>query len=268
MHRLSGLQENGKTRLNEKIQIQFFNRTFMEELYLWFGLSIGLAAFGCIWTVMTGFKERRRVLDSLKMDYSVGEDKEEQPGFPFQSLVYILLAVPPLTHTVLVAILIFIFSPLTEPQLVVAKGALLCIGLSALFGNLGCSMMYAEAMEGLGKSDKQYYGRYMLFLVLPETIVIHGLLLAILGLTLSGIIGEPVALSIETADIYFQACLLLGISGVAALFMGSSFRRAPSLVESSENYVTKIFRTLAPVALNITALVIALWLMLDSGFFA
>ncbi len=240
----------------------------MEELYLWFGISLGLAAFGCIWTVMTGFKERRSVLNSLEMDYSVGEDKEEQPGFPFQSLIYILLAVPPLTHTVLVAILIFIFSPLTEPQLVVAKGALLCIGLSALFGNLGRSMMYAEAMEGFGNSDnKQNFGKYMVFLVLPETIVIHGLLLAILGLNLSGIIGEPVALSIETADIYFQACLLLGISAVAAVFMGSSFRRAPSLVESSENYVTKIFRTLAPVALNITALVIALWLMLDSGFF-
>ena len=236
----------------------------MEELYLWFGMSIGLAAFGCIWTVMTGFQERRKVLDPMELD----KTKDDQPRFSFQSLIYILLAVPPIMHTILVAILIFMFSPLTEPQLVVAKGALLCIGLSALLENLGRSMMYKEAMEGLGKPDKQYYVRYMIFLALPQPISIHALLLAMLGLILSGIVGDPVALSMETAEVYFQACLLLGISAMAAVFMGYSFRRAPSLLESLENYLPKLFRTLAPVALNIAALVLAIWLMLDSGFLA
>ncbi len=204
----------------------------------------------------------------MNADYSGVKENDGKPEFTFQSLIYIMVTAPALMNTVMVVLLVILFGPLSEPHMVVAKGALLCIGLSALFANLGRSMMYAEAMEALGKSDKQYYGKYMVFLVLPEIVVIHGLLFAVLGLALSGIIGEPAALSMEAADIYFRAGIIMGVSALAALFMGYTFRRAPSLLESTDNYVPKLLRTVAPVGLNVIGLVMAIWLMMDSGFIA
>ncbi len=239
----------------------------MEELYPWFGICIGLAAAGCLWAVITGFKERRDVLTSLDMEYEVSED-DDLPGFPMQSLVYITIAVPALTYSLLLTTLIWKFSPLTDLQITAAKGALLCLGLSAFFCNLGRSLMYREAMEGIGRSEhkKQLFGKYMVFLVLPETVVIHGLLIAVLGLVGSGALEGTVAPSPAAVDAYFQACVILGISAAATMFIGTSFRRAPPLIDSPEKFPQKISRTAVPIAVNILGLAVAIWLMVFSGF--
>ncbi|MFO8110462.1 MAG: hypothetical protein R6U17_08110 [Thermoplasmata archaeon] len=240
----------------------------MEELYPWIGACVGLVALGCVWAVMTGLKERRDVLNSLDMDYGISED-DDLPGFPLQSLVYVTVAVPALIYSLLLTTLIWIFSPLTDIQVTVAKGALLCLGLSALFGNLGRSLMYREATEGIGRSEhkKQLFGKYMVFLVLPETVVIHGLLISILGLVGSGALDGNFAPSPVAIDAYFQACVILGISAAAAIFVGTSFRRAPSLIESPEKFPQKIISTAVPMVINILGLAVAIWLMVDSGFF-
>ncbi len=240
----------------------------MEDLYVWFGISLGLSALGFVWALTTALKERRTVIENTKMeiDNRVEKDDEEfEPSFSSISLVYASVTAPAMTYAVLLIVLVWMFGPYTDDHLTIVKGALLCIGLSSFFGNLGRSLMYNEVMEGTARSSS-LFGRYTIFLVLPETTVIHGLLFSILGLVFSGIIeGDATPITSGAAEIYFQASVILGMSAIAAVFTGQFFRRSEKLEDTQESFGKKIRVSVLPQSLNIAALAYAIWLLLESG---
>lgn len=244
----------------------------MQDLYLWISIAIGLSTFGFIVSFLEGLKQRRRVLDSLPMDTAESILEDETPPrekISGKTLIFVILSVPSLMYTFLVSALVLVYSPLTTVEQRVAAGALISVGLSTMFTNLGRALYYKECMNGLNEWDGgsvDFFGRYNVLLTHPETTSVYGLLYAVLGLTLSGITGRiPDTINMAAADKYFIASVILGISGIGAVLMGMVFRKIKPLYEDKEYFGKKILYTIMPHFVNLTGLIVALFIMVTSG---
>lgn len=244
----------------------------MIDLHIWIAIAIGLSGFGFIVSFMMGMKQRRRVLDSLPMDTteSILEDETSpREKISGKTLIFVILSVPSLMYTFLVAALVLAFSPLTTVEQKVAAGALISVGLSTMFTNLGRALYYKECMNGLNEWDGgsvDFFGRYNVLLTHPETTSVYGLLYAVLGLTLSGVTGRiSGTIGMVAADKYFTASVILGISGIGAVLMGMVFRKIKPLYEDKEYFGKKILYTIMPHFINIAGLIVAIYIMLSSG---
>jgi len=77
---------------------------------------------------------------------------------------------------------------LTTPQAIGAIGAGLAIGISAIGSGVGQGMA-CSAAAGATAEEPGFFGKGIVFGVLPETQVIYGLVVAILILVGSGLLG-------------------------------------------------------------------------------
>lgn len=96
--------------------------------------------------------------------------------FSSTSLVMSIMPLTGTTYCILISVLILLSRKLTDVQQTVAIVSLLAIALSAFFGNAGWSLFYEEAMNGINEKKEgslENFGRYMVFLLLPETAFIY-----------------------------------------------------------------------------------------------
>jgi len=244
----------------------------MIDLYIWIAIAIGLSTFGFIVSFLEGLKQRRRVLESLPEDTT--ESILEGEATPMEKIsgkiwIYIMLNFHSFALTLVVAMLIITFSPLTMIQQKVAAGGMMAVGLSSMFANLGRALYYKESMSGLNEKDggsPLFFGRYHVFLGILDAAAFYGMLYAVLGLIFSGVLeetSEPITMT--AADSFFTGGMILGISAVGALVMGLAFRKSKSLYEEPEYFGKKMVITVAPHSINIIGLTIAMVMMVFSG---
>ncbi len=244
----------------------------MQDLYLWMIVSIGLSTFGFLVSFLEGMKQRRRVLESLPEDTAEsileGEEKPREK-ISGKTLIYIMLNFHSFALPLLVAMIIIIFRPLTMIQQKVAISGMLAVGLSSMFANLGRSLYYEEVMSGLNEEEggsPKFFGRYHVFLALPDTTTIYGMLYAVLGLVFAGVLGETSEpLTMNAADSFFTGALVLGMSAVGALVMGVAFRKAKPLYKDPKYFGKKMQIVVAPHFINIIGLTVAIMMMVFSG---
>ncbi|MFW5904218.1 MAG: hypothetical protein ACOCTK_02000 [Candidatus Saliniplasma sp.] len=244
----------------------------MQSIYIWMMISIGLGGIGFLISFTRALKERRKVLDSLPGETaeSILEDKksprEELSGV---TLVFAFVAVPAFIYTVLGSILVGVFGVTTEAQARVAAGALMALGLSSFFANVGRSRIYEETMNGLNEWDEgsqKDFGRYMIFLVLYENPVIFGLLICLFGIIFGGLMGGDIGLTMQTADEYVKGALIMGFSTASALLMSWMFNRVEGPLNEDIGLFQKklIFMEITHTPMVI-GLLIAVLMMIFSG---
>lgn len=245
----------------------------MQQLLIWSIISILLATVGSLVAFSRAFGKRKEIMSELPayetFEEEEDEDDEFEGSFSGMSFVMSTLPITGIIYTALVFMLIMIFSPETKVQETVAIGAMLAVGLSCLFGNLGRSLFYDEAMDGLNdkeEGDLRFSGRYMVFLVLPETALIYGLQVSVLGLVFSGILGGTEAtFGIGSAKSYLYGAVILGLSASATLGMGHMFDKTNSLYKDEEYFGKKMMYTVMPHFINIVGLIAAIFLMVFSS---
>ncbi|MFO7792976.1 MAG: hypothetical protein R6W73_08380 [Candidatus Saliniplasma sp.] len=244
----------------------------MEEIYLWMLVSIALGGAGFFIAFTKAMKERKRVLDSLPSETTEsileGEETLREILSRF-TLVYSMFPVPAFLYTILVSILVYTFGVQSDAQIRIAMGALIAVGLSSFFTNLGRSFIFEEAMNGVNErvdGSKKDFGKYIVFLNMFETLVIHGLLISILGLTLSGIMDGESTLTMDAADMYFNGAVILGLSTSCSILMGWLFNKVEGPVnEDTQLFMKKLYYLFGAHLPALIGLSIAVYLMIDSG---
>ncbi len=242
----------------------------MESIVQWMVISIGLGMIGTAVAMLTALRKRREIMSSLDPYDALSTEKDKGQGtFTNISLIYSIYPITGTIYCILISLLIFVFGVQTDVQHRVAVGSLLAVGLSALFGNLGRSMFYREVMEGIdekGEGSLEYFGKYMVFLVLPEPALIYGLQIAILGLIFSGInMGTTPEFGMDTANSFLLGSVILGLSASGTIAMGYMFRITPPLFQDVSLFGKKMVKIAIPHFINILGLMVALLLMLNSG---
>jgi len=227
---------------------------------------------GTLIAFLSAFRKRNEIIsrmDPYATDKLIDEEEEQEMSFSSQSLIMSILPTTGVTYCFLVSVLIIMAGELTDVQHKIAIGAVLAVGLSAFFGNIGRSLFYEEIFDGLdekGEGSLGNFGRYMIFLVLPETGIILGLMFAQVGLVFSGIAGEGTAtFGMDAANSYLWGSVILGLSSSATIAMGYSFDNTEPLYKDMSIYIKKLTKTILPHFVNIAGLVIAIFIMISSG---
>ncbi|MFW6304874.1 MAG: hypothetical protein ACOC1V_03755 [Candidatus Saliniplasma sp.] len=244
----------------------------MEEIYLWMLVSIALGGAGFLIAFTKALKERKRVLDSLPSETteSILEGKETlREALSRFTLVYTMLPGPAFTYTILVSILVYTFGVQSDVQVRVIMGSLIAIGLSSFFANLGRSFIYGEAMSGLNENEggsRIDFGRYIVILNIFETLAIFGLLISVLGLTLSGVTGADASITMDAADMYFNGAVIFGLSTSCSILMGWLFNKLEGpLNEDMQLFAKKLQYLFAAHMPALIGLMIAVYLMIEGG---
>jgi len=244
----------------------------MNEIIPWMLLSIALGGAGFFIAFRKAMKERKSLLESLPSETteSILEGKETlREILSRYTLVYSMLTVPAFMYTFLVSMLVYVFGVQSDEQVRVAMGALIVIGLSSFFANLGRSFIFREAMSGLNEREegsKNDFGKYMIFLTIFETLAIFGLLISVQGLTLAGLTGLEVDLEMHAADMYFYGAVILGMSTSCSILMGWLFNKVEGpLNEDNQLFVKNLYHLFAGHLPALIGLVVAIYLMIEGG---
>ncbi len=235
-------------------------------------ISIAVGGIGFFIAFSKGWRERKKMLHTLPKDTaeSILEGEETlREILSSHTFIFLMVLVPAFMYTVLGAVLINTIGVETAPQMRVAVGGFLALGLSSFFANTGRSLIFEEVMNGLNErkaGSRKDYGKYMIFLLQFETPAIFGLLLFIYGVVFSGILEGTADLSMASANMYFYGTLIFGLSTVSTLFMGWNFKRVKGPVnEDQDIFKKKNTRLALPQPIFLTGLTIAILLMVESG---
>lgn len=241
----------------------------MTSISIWMAISIGLGMAGTAVATLTALRKRGEIMSALDPYETDTTQEDTDMTFSNTSLVYSILPLTGTTYCVLVSLLILMQEDLTDVQSKVALGSLLAVGLSAFFCNVGRAMFYKEALDGLDEKKEgslENFGKYMVFLCLPETALIYGLLIGILGLTFSGILGGvPPEFGMDAADRFLQAGVIVGLSSIATIAMGYMFNNTPKIYKDGSVFGIKMVKTIMPHIINLSGLTVAVLLMIFSG---
>ena len=235
-------------------------------------MSIALGGTGFFTAFTKAMRERKKLLNSLPKETTEsildGEKtlREELSGY---TLVFAVLAAPAFIYTLLGSTLVAIFEIQTDAQARMVIGALLLLGISSFFTNVGRSGIYGEAMKGLNEKEggsKGDFGRYTIFLVFFETLAIYGLLVFQLGLIFSGVMHGETSITMENANIYFTGAMILGLSSSCSILMVTLYKKLEEPLNEDVQLFGKkiIYLSLGHIPLVI-GLVIAIYLMVSSG---
>ncbi len=212
------------------------------------------------------------MLDSLQKETAEGlldRDGNIREALSGYTLVYMTVLVPAFIYTLLGAILVYLFGVQTDAQIRMVTGALITLGLTSFFTNVGRSSILEEVMNGLnGREDgsKNDFGKYMIFLVFFETLAIYGLLIFQLGLIFSGVMEGETGVTMEVANNYSMGAVILGLSASCSLLMGRLFNRLEGpLKEDPQLFVKKCMYLGIGHIPALVGLVIAIFLMIEGG---
>ncbi len=139
-----------------------------------------------IWNSYTSLLE-----ETEEEDWELVEKyREEKPKI----MIFLALQFPSVMYGILCTILLFFASENISTTLLadLSISVAILIGVSGFMANIGTGLISVEAAKIIPK-DPMQFGRYTIFAVLPHTMAIHGLLLAILFMTFTGALGAEEA---------------------------------------------------------------------------
>lgn len=244
----------------------------MQGIYPWMLVSIMLGAAGFFVAFSKAMRERKRLLSSLPRDTaeSILEGEETlHEKLSRYTLVYSMLCFPAFMYTLLGAMLIYVFGVQTDAHVRAAIGALMALGLSSFFTNLGRSFIFREAMDGLNEREEGStgdFGKYIVSLTMFETLAIFGLLVFELSLIYSGVMGTGTDLTMEGADMYLTGGIVFGLSTLCSLLMARLFNKLDGPLNGDEQlFMKKILYLFIGHIPAMLGLVVAIYLMMSQA---
>ncbi len=163
------------------------------------------------------------------------------------NLVFTVLAETPTIYGLLIALILILNADkiaglvaaktLTEDQVFYsALGAGMVVGITGFFSALGIGYAASAAVTAMGKKDG-IFGKSLVFVILPETIVIYGLLIAILITRSLGTFGSPIPVPAGSEVVLFLAALVLSLVSLTGYMLGRlGATGISSLVKSDKTF--------------------------------
>ncbi|MFO7992034.1 MAG: hypothetical protein R6U61_07065 [Thermoplasmata archaeon] len=245
----------------------------MEELYSWMMVALLLSGAGFYAAFMEGMRRRKELVEKVPEDATIeimDEEVNARSSLSAKALIMSMMSFTPFLHTILLVVLIYVYHIEDPTASRVAVGALLAMGLSALFSNLGRYQLYEETILGMNEwngGSTANFGKHVVFLSIMDPTSIYGLLVAVLGLLFSGMLGgNEVMIDMYAADRYILGCIVLGLSASATLLSANMFKKVEGPVNKGEViFQKKIINLVIPHTINLLGLTITVYLIAVSG---
>ena len=172
------------------------------------------------------------------------EATSEHPEKFGTNLVFTVLAETPVIYGLLIALILVLNSQqivkfvadgtLTEGSVFWGViGAGMVVGITGFFSAIGIGIAGATGITA-STEKSSLFGKSLVFTVLPETVVIYGLLIAILILRTIGVFGDPKLVQPEVS-LFFSALVMcfVSITGYLLGKLGSTAIKALTVSEDS-----------------------------------
>lgn len=190
------------------------------------------------------------------------------------NLVFTVLAETPTIYGLLIALILILNADkiaglvaskvLTEDQVFYsAIGAGVVVGITGFFSALGIGYAASSAVTAMSRKDG-IFGKSLVFVILPETIVIYGLLIAILITRSLGTFGDPIPVAAGSEVVLFLSALVLSLVSLTGYMLGRlGATGIASLVKSDKTFGKNIVFVVLVESIAIYGVLVSI-LMLQS----
>ena len=167
----------------------------------------------------------------ITMAGRASEKASSEKGKAFgTNLVFTVLAETPTIYGLLIALILILNAGhisdlvtsgiLTEDQVLWGSlGAGLVVGITGFFSALGIGYAASAAVAAMMRKEG-IFGKSLVFVILPETIVIYGLLIAILITRSLGTFGDPIPVAAGSEIVLFLSAAVLCLVSLTGYMLG------------------------------------------------
>jgi V/A-type H+-transporting ATPase subunit K len=142
------------------------------------------------------------------------------------------------------------------------------VGLTGLFSGIGIGIAGSAAIGAISERE-DLFGKSLIFAVLPESIVIYGLLISIViirGVGLLGGVGTPYQVSNEAAYASIISSAVVCVTGGSGYYLGKTGAKAiSSLLKDEDSFGKSIVFVVLIESIAIYGLLIAILLLRGVG---
>jgi len=190
----------------------------------------------------------------------------EKPERFGMALVFTVLAETPVIYGLLVALFIITsgWSVNDFHASLPLLGSGVSVGLTGLFSGIGIGIAGSAAIGAISERE-DLFGKSLIFAVLPESIVIYGLLISIViirGVGLLGGVGTPYQVSNEAAYASIISSAVVCVTGGSGYYLGKTGAKAiSSLLKDEDSFGKSIVFVVLIESIAIYGLLIAILLL-------
>jgi V/A-type H+-transporting ATPase subunit K len=190
----------------------------------------------------------------------------EKPERFGMALVFTVLAETPVIYGLLVALFIITsgWSVNEFHASLPLLGSGVSVGLTGLFSGIGIGIAGSAAIGAISERE-DLFGKSLIFAVLPESIVIYGLLISIViirGVGLLGGVGTPYQVSNEAAYASIISSAVVCVTGGSGYYLGKTGAKAiSSLLKDEDSFGKSIVFVVLIESIAIYGLLIAILLL-------
>ncbi|MGC8832220.1 MAG: hypothetical protein ACP5PQ_06550 [Thermoproteota archaeon] len=194
-------------------------------------------------------------------------EKPERFGL---ALVFTVLAETPVIYGLLVSLFIIMnggsVNDFNTSISLLASG--LSVGLTGLFSGLGIGIAGSAAI-GVVSEREELFGKSLIFTVLPESIVIYGLLVSIVIIRGAGLLGGAGGLHpLDSVSAYtsLASSVVMCITGGSGYYLGKAGAKAiSSLLKDEDSFGKSIVFVVLIESIAIYGLLVAILLLRGVG---
>ncbi|MEM3389585.1 MAG: hypothetical protein QXU11_08835 [Thermoproteota archaeon] len=193
-------------------------------------------------------------------------EKPERFGL---ALVFTVLAETPVIYGLLVSLFIIMNGSSVNDfnTSVSLLGAGLSVGLTGLFSGLGIGFAGSAAIGAVSERD-ELFGKSLIFTVLPESIVIYGLLVSIVIIRGAGLLGGGGLHQLDSTSAYTSlvSSAVVCITGGSGYYLGKTGAKAiSSLLKDEDSFGKSIVFVVLIESIAIYGLLVAILLLRGVG---
>lgn len=188
----------------------------------------------------------------------------EKPERFGMALVFTVLAETPVIYGLLVSLFIIMNGRNINDFYVSISllGSGLSVGLTGLFSGIGIGIAGSAAVGAVGERE-DLFGKSLIFTVLPESIVIYGLLVSILIIRGVGLLGGiPYQVNSESAYASMISSIVICMTGGSGYYLGKTGAKAiASLLKDEDSFGRSIVFVVLIESIAIYGLLVAIMLL-------
>ncbi|MBO3841773.1 MAG: V-type ATP synthase subunit K [Candidatus Brockarchaeota archaeon] len=193
-------------------------------------------------------------------------EKPEKFGL---ALVFTVLAETPVIYGLLVSLFIIMngssVNDFNTSISILSAG--LSVGLTGLFSGLGIGIAGSAALGAVSERD-ELFGKSLIFTVLPESIVIYGLLVSIVIVRGAGLLGGGGIHQLDSVSAYtsLASSAIICVTGGSGYYLGKTGAKAiSSLLKDEDSFGKSIVFVVLIESIAIYGLLVAILLLRGVG---
>jgi V/A-type H+-transporting ATPase subunit K len=193
-------------------------------------------------------------------------EKPERFGL---ALVFTVLAETPVIYGLLVSLFIIMNASSVNDfnTSISLLGSGLSVGLTGLFSGLGIGIAGSAAIGAISERE-DLFGKSLIFTVLPESIVIYGLLVSIVIIRGVGLLGGAIPHHIDSASAYTSllSSVIICVTGGSGYYLGKTGAKAiSSLLKDEDSFGKSIVFVVLIESIAIYGLLVSILLLRGAG---